>query len=159
EAKKGPRKEGTPGHGCGHNLLGASAVAAGVAANRARMEQKLPGTIQIFGTPAEELLLGKVFMLKAGAFDKTDVVLSWHPETANQVVTRPRLALTVTEVEFFGRTAHAAASPWLGRSALSAMEVFDLTMALMREHIQPTARIHRVINDGCKVPNVIPDHA
>src|SRR5205807_6660117 len=85
EAKKDPEKEGAPGHGCGHNLLGTSAVAAGVAANRARMEQKLPGTIQIFGTPAEELLLGKVFMLKAGVFDKTDVVLSWHPESANQV--------------------------------------------------------------------------
>ncbi len=88
EAKKDPEKEGAPGHACGHNLLGTSAVAAGVAANRARLEQKLPGTIQIFGTPAEELLLGKVFMLKAGAFDKTDVVLSWHPESANQVVTR-----------------------------------------------------------------------
>jgi aminobenzoyl-glutamate utilization protein B len=159
EAKKDPAKEGAPGHGCGHNLLGTAAVAAGVAANHARIEQKLPGTIQIFGTPAEELLLGKVFMLKAGTFDKTDVVLSWHPESANQVVTRPRLALTATEVEFFGRTAHAAASPWLGRSALDAMELFDLAMALMREHIQPTARIHRVIKDGGKVPNVIPDYA
>ena len=159
ESKKDPEKEGAPGHGCGHNLLGTSAVAAGVAANRARIEQKLPGTIQIFGTPAEELLLGKVFMLKAGAFDKTDVVLSWHPEAANQVVTRPRLALTATEVEFFGKTAHAAASPWLGRSALDAMELFDLAMALMREHIQPTARIHRVIKDGGKVPNIIPDSA
>jgi len=159
EAKKDPEKEGAPGHGCGHNLLGTSAVAAGVAANRARLEQKLPGTIQIFGTPAEELLLGKVFMLKAGAFDKTDVVLSWHPESANQVVTRPRLALTATEVEFFGKTAHAAASPWLGRSSLDAMELFDLAMALMREHIQPTARIHRVIKDGGRVPNIIPDYA
>src|SRR6266851_2713447 len=159
EAKKDPEKEGAPGHGCGHNLLGTSAVAAGVAANRARMEQKLPGTIQIFGTPAEELLLGKVFMLKAGAFDKTDVVLSWHPESANQVVTRPRLALTATEVEFFGKTAHAAASPWLGRSALDAMELFDMAMALMREHVQPTARIHRVIKDGGRVPNIIPDYA
>src|SRR5256714_8188482 len=159
EAKKDPEKEGAPGHGCGHNLLGTSAVAAGVAANRARMEQKLPGTIQIFGTPAEELLLGKVFMLKARVFEKTDVVLSWHPEAANQVVTRPRLALTATEVEFFGKTAHAAASPWLGRSALDGMELFDLAMALMREHVQPTARIHRVIKDGGKVPNIIPDYA
>jgi aminobenzoyl-glutamate utilization protein B len=158
EARKDPEKEGAPGHGCGHNLLGTSAVAAAVAANRARMEQKLPGTIQVFGTPAEELLLGKVFMLKAGAFEKTDVVLSWHPEAANQVVTRPRLALTATEVEFFGKTAHAAASPWLGRSSLDAMELFDMAMALMREHVQPTARIHRVIKDGGKVPNIIPDY-
>ena len=159
EAKKDPEKEGAPGHGCGHNLLGTAAVAAGVAANRARIEQKMPGTIKIFGTPAEELLLGKTFMLKAGAFDGTDVVLSWHPETENQVVTRPRLALTVTEVEFFGKTAHAAASPWLGRSALDALELFDHAMALMREHIEPTGRIHRVIKDGGKVANVIPDYA
>jgi len=69
EAKKDPEKEGAPGHGCGHNLLGTAAVAAGVAANRARIEQKMPGTIKIFGTPAEELLLGKTFMLKAGAFE------------------------------------------------------------------------------------------
>ena len=159
EAKKDPEKEGAPGHGCGHNLLGTAAVAAGVAANRARVEQKMPGTIKIFGTPAEELLLGKTFMLKAGAFNGTDVVLSWHPEAENQVVTRPRLALTVTEVEFFGKTAHAAASPWLGRSALDGMELFDVAMALMREHIEPTGRIHRVIKDGGKVPNVIPDYA
>ena len=159
EARKDPEKEGAPGHGCGHNLLGTAAVAAGVAANRARIEQKMPGTIKIFGTPAEELLLGKTFMLRAGAFDGTDVVLSWHPEAENLVVTRPRLALTITEVEFFGKTAHAAASPWLGRSALDAMELFDVAMALMREHIEPTGRIHRVIRDGGKVANVIPDYA
>src|SRR5207237_5586963 len=94
-----------------------------------------------------------------GAFDRTDVVLSWHPETANLVVTRPRLALTATDVEFFGRTAHAAASPWLGRSALDAVELFDHAMSLMREHLQPTARIHRVIKDGGLVPNVIRDCA
>src|SRR5205823_10221355 len=90
EPRKDPEKEGAPGHGCGHNLLGTAALAAGVAANHARIEGKLPGTIQVFGTPAEELLLGKIFMLKAGAFDGTDVVLSWHPEASNQVVTRPR---------------------------------------------------------------------
>src|SRR5438067_127826 len=103
EPKQDPEKQGAPGHGCGHNLLGTAAVAAGVAANRARIEQKLPGTIRVFGTPAEELLLGKTFMLKAGAFDGTDVAFSWHPQPANLVVTRPRLALTVTEVEFFGK--------------------------------------------------------
>jgi aminobenzoyl-glutamate utilization protein B len=74
-------------------------------------------------------------------------------------VTRPRLALTATDVEFFGKTTHAAASPWLGRSALDAVELFDHAMSLMREHIQPSARIHRVIKDGGKVPNVIPDYA
>ncbi|TMA14290.1 MAG: amidohydrolase [Deltaproteobacteria bacterium] len=159
EAKKDPEQEGGPGHGCGHNLLGTAALAAGIAANHARIEEKLPGTIQVFGTPAEELLLGKVFMLKAGSFDHTDIVLTWHPEASNQVVTRPRLALTATDVEFFGKTAHAAAAPWLGRSSLDAVELFDHAMSLMREHIQPTARIHRTIKNGGLVPNVIPDYA
>ncbi len=159
EAKKSPQSEGAPGHGCGHNLLGAAAVAAGVAANRARSEEKLPGTIRIFGTPAEELLLGKVFMLRDGAFKGTDVVLSWHPADRNLIVTHGRLALTMADVEFSGKTAHASAAPWLGRSALDAVELFDHALALMREHIRPTARIHRVIKDGGKVPNIIPDYA
>src|SRR5205814_5161259 len=98
-------------------------------------------------------------MLMAGAFKNTDVVLSWHPADRNEVIQGKRLALTATEVEFFGKTAHAASSPWLGRSALDAMELFEHAMALMREHIQPTARIHRVIKDGGKVANIIPDYA
>ena len=159
EAKKDPRAPDAPGHGCGHNLLGTSAVAAAVAANQARISQKLPGTIKVFGTPAEEILIGKTFMIMAGAFKDTDVVLSWHPDDKNQISNGTRLALTATEVEFFGKTAHAAASPWLGRSALDALELFEHGMSLMREHIQPTARIHRVIKDGGKVANVIPDYA
>ena len=159
EAKKDPRTPDAPGHGCGHNLLGTSAVAAAVAANQARISQKLPGTIKVFGTPAEEILIGKTFMIMAGAFKDTDVVLSWHPDDKNQISNGTRLALTATEVEFFGKTAHAAASPWLGRSALDALELFEHGMSLMREHIQPTARIHRVIKDGGKVANVIPDYS
>jgi aminobenzoyl-glutamate utilization protein B len=159
EARKDPLAADSPGHGCGHNLLGTAAIAAGVAANKARIEQKLPGTIKVFGTPAEEILIGKTFMIMAGAFKDTDVVLSWHPSDKNEIAVGARLALTATEVEFFGKTAHAAAQPWLGRSALDAMELFEHAMALMREHIQPTARIHRVIKDGGKVANVIPDYA
>jgi aminobenzoyl-glutamate utilization protein B len=159
EAKKDPRAPDAPGHGCGHNLLGTAAVAAGVAANQTRIAQKLPGTIKVFGSPAEEILIGKTFMIMAGAFKDTDVVLSWHPDDKNQVSNGTRLALTATEVEFFGKTAHAAASPWLGRSALDALELFEHAMSLMREHIHPTARIHRAIKDGGKVANIIPDYA
>jgi len=159
EAKKDPRVADAPGHGCGHNLLGTAAIAAAVAANRTRIDQKLPGTIKVFGTPAEEILIGKTFMIMAGAFKDSDVVLAWHPSDKNQISVGTRLALTATEVEFFGKTAHAAASPWLGRSALDALELFEHAMSLMREHIQPTARIHRVIKDGGKVANVIPDYA
>lgn len=159
EARKNPRKPDAPGHGCGHNLLGTAAVAAAVAANRQRIDEKLPGTIRLYGAPAEEILIGKTFMITGGAFKGTDVALAWHPEDKNQIPNGTRLALSATEVEFFGKTAHAAASPWLGRSALDALELLDHALALMREHIQPTARIHRVVKDGGKVANVIPDYS
>jgi aminobenzoyl-glutamate utilization protein B len=161
EAQKDPLVKGAPGHGCGHNLLGTAAVAAAVAANQSRIEQKLPGTIQVFGTPAEEVIsaAGKTFMLKAGAFQGTDLVLSWHPLDDNEVIAGTRLAVTSLNVEFFGKTAHAAGAPWLGRSALDAMEVFEHAMSLMREHLLPTARIHRVIKNGGMAANIIPDYS
>jgi aminobenzoyl-glutamate utilization protein B len=159
KAKKEALVENGPGHGCGHNLLGTAAVAAAIAANRSRIAEKLPGTIQLFGTPAEEQLYGKAFMVRDGAFKDTDVVLSWHPGTQNLVNNRTRLAATAADVEFFGKTAHAAASPWLGRSSLDALVLFDHAMALMREHIKPTARIHRMVTKGGAAANIIPDYA
>ncbi len=161
EAQKDPLVKGAPGHGCGHNLLGTAALAAAVAANQSRIEKKLPGTIKVFGTPAEEVISanGKTFMLKAGAFQGTDVVLSWHPDDVNEVVPQTRLAVAAASVEFFGKTAHAAGAPWLGRSALDAMELFEHAMSLMREHILPTARIHRVIRNGGLAANIIPDYS
>ena len=159
EAAKRAVRQGEAGHGCGHNLLGTAAVAAAVAANRTRVADKLPGTIRVYGTPAEELLLGKVFMARDGAFQGTDAVLAWHPATDNQVVNRARLAISAVDVEFAGRTAHAAAAPWQGRSALDAVELLDHAVALMREHVLPTARMHRVIKEGGTVPNIIADHA
>lgn len=158
KAKKEALVENGPGHGCGHNLLGTAAVAAAIAANRARLERKLPGTIQLFGTPAEEQLYGKAFMVRDGAFKDTDVVLSWHPDDQNRVINRARLAATAVNVEFFGTTAHAASAPWLGRSSLDALVLFDHAMALMREHIKPTARIHRMVTKGGAAANIIPDY-
>jgi aminobenzoyl-glutamate utilization protein B len=157
--KKQPMKAGDPGHGCGHNLLGTAMIAAGVAANRVRAAEHLPGTLVVLGTPAEEKLLGKVFMVRDGTFNGVDVVLSWHPGTQNEVLNRNRLALSAMDIEFFGKTAHAAANPWLGRSSLDAAELLDHAMALMREHIRPTARMHRVIRAGGTVPNIIADYA
>jgi aminobenzoyl-glutamate utilization protein B len=159
DTKKAPRISGAPGHGCGHNLLGTAAVAAAVAANRERIASKRPGTIRVFGTPAEEQLIGKTFMLRNGVFAGTDVVLAWHPEPQTYVNTKPRLAIAAIDIEFFGKTAHAAMNPWLGRSALDAVELFDHALSLMREHILPTARIHRVIKDGGLAANIIPDYA
>ncbi len=158
-AQKRPAQAGAPGHGCGHNLLGTAAVAAGVSANRARAAERLAGTIVVFGTPAEEMLLGKVFMARDGAFRDVGAVLAWHPGTENQVVNRVRLAIAAMDVEFLGKTAHAAANPWLGRGALDAVELLDHALALMREHIRPTARMHRVVKSGGSVPNIISDYA
>jgi aminobenzoyl-glutamate utilization protein B len=159
EAKKSPEVAGAAGQGCGHNLLGTAAVAAAVAANRERIEKRLPGTIRVYGTPAEEQILGKTFMLRDGVFAGTDVVLAWHPEAENYVYSGGRLAITALDVEFFGKTAHAAANPWLGRSSLDALEVFEHAMSLMREHVLPTARLHRVVKDGGLAANIIPDYA
>ena len=159
QPKRQALAEGTPGHGCAHNLLGTASVAAAIAANRERVGKKLPGTIQLLGTPAEEIGIGKTFMIRDGAFKRTDVVFAWHPDDQNRVTNRTRLAATGVNVEFFGRSAHAAASPWLGRSALDALVLFDHAIALMREHILPTARLHRAIRDGGAAPNIIPDHA
>ncbi len=158
-SKKTPLVAGAAGQGCGHNLLGTAVVAAAVAANRSRVAAKLPGTICVFGTPAEEQLLGKPFMLRNGVFSGTDVVLAWHPADANYVSTKPYLAITAVDVEFFGKTAHAAMNPWLGRSALDAVELFDHALALMREHVLPTARLHRTIKNGGLAANIIPDYA
>ena len=155
---KGAVVENGAGHGCGHNLLGTASTAAAVAANRERQSRKLPGTIQLFGTPAEEVLFGKTFMIQDGAFKATDVVLTWHPIDQNMVRNRARLAAAAAQVEFFGRSAHAASAPWAGRSALDALVLFDHAMALMREHIKPTARIHRVVKEGGDAANIIPDH-
>jgi aminobenzoyl-glutamate utilization protein B len=158
QAKKQAVADGAPGHGCGHNLLGTASVAAAIAANRERVARKLPGTIQLFGTPAEEILFGKTFMIRGGAFDHTGVVFAWHPDDQNRVTNRTRLAVAAANVEFFGRSAHAAAAPWLGRSSLDALTLFDHAIALMREHIKPTARIHRMIREGGAAPNIIPDY-
>lgn len=155
---KAPVADGAPGHGCAHNLLGTASLAAAVAANRERASRKLPGTIQVLGTPAEEVGLGKTFLVRDGAFKDTDVALAWHPDDQNRVTNRTRLALAGFDIEFFGRASHAAASPWLGRSALDALALFDHAMALMREHVKPTARIHRKIVSGGAAPNIIPDY-
>jgi aminobenzoyl-glutamate utilization protein B len=98
-------------------------------------------------------------MLRDGVFAGTDAVFAWHPADANYVCTKPYLAISAVDVEFFGKTAHAAMNPWLGRSALDAVEIFDHALALMREHVLPTARLHRAIKNGGLAANIIPDYA
>jgi aminobenzoyl-glutamate utilization protein B len=152
-AERKPRADGiTAGHGCGHNLFGAACVGAAIAL-------KESGTIKLFGTPAEETVVGKVYMAKAGVFDGLDAVLEWHPGGTNEVRNQTGRAMNSFEVEFFGQSAHGSADPWNGRSALDAVEMMNYGVNMMREHVRPTARIHYVIPAAGDAPNVVPDYA
>ncbi len=157
---KQKRKDGvTSGQGCGHNLFGSASVNAAIALKRIMAKKKLKGTIKLFGTPAEETVVGKVYMAKAGIFNGLDAVIEWHPATTTGVNFGKSLAMNNFEVEFFGQSAHGAADPWNGRSALDAVEMMNYGVNLMREHIYPTTRIHYVIPNGGGAPNVVPDYA
>jgi len=156
---KEPVKEGAPGHGCGHNLLGVAALAA-AAAIKAEMEASgIPGTVRYHGCPAEETLVGKVFMVKDGLFDGVDAVLDWHPGALNMVRNRSSNAMNSVKFTFRGRTAHAAGDPHHGRSALDAVELMNIGANYLREHIIEKARLHYVITDGGGEPNVVPARA
>jgi len=157
---KQPRVDGiTSGHGCGHNLFGAASVGGAIALKNIMREAGLKGTIKLFGAPAEETLVGKVYMAKAGVFEGLDATIDWHPSLATAVNNQPGRAMNNFEVEFFGQPAHGAADPWNGRSALDAVEVMNYAVNMMREHVEPTARIHYVIPNGGEAPNVVPAYA
>jgi len=158
--KKVSRDDGvTAGHGCGHNLFGAGAVGGAIALQKMMTENELSGTVKLFGTPAEETVVGKVYMAKAGLFDGLDAVLDWHPGTQTGVKNKPSLAMNNFQVEFFGQSAHGAGDPWNGRSALDAVEMMNYGVNMMREHVRPTTRIHYVIPNAGEAPNVVPDYA
>ncbi len=156
---KAPLVAGAPGHGCGHNLLGTASLGAALAIKELIAAGTLRGTIRYYGTPAEEAVGGKLYMVRAGLFDDVDVVMAWHPSDEIEADTDSSQAMADVMVRFEGKTAHAAADPWNGRSALDAVEVFTTAVNLMREHVKPTVRMHYVIPDGGDVPNVVPDHA
>jgi len=157
--RREPLEEGAPGHGCGHNLFGPGSLAAAVALQERIAAGELRGTVRFYGTPAEEDVGGKLYMLRAGLFDDLDVALAWHPGDEIRADTDGSQAMVDFVVEFRGRAAHAAADPWNGRSALDGVELFTHALNLMREHVRPTARIHYVVADGGRVPNVVPDYA
>ena len=153
------RIPGEPGHGCGHNLFGAGSVGAGIALKQAMQAHDLPGTVRVYGTPAEEHGIGKVFLVRDGHFDDVDVCLSWHPSNENEVSLQPSMALRSFEVSFYGRSAHAAGAPWEAVSALDAVEAFETGLNLLREHMPESARIHYVVTNGGEAPNVVPNEA
>jgi aminobenzoyl-glutamate utilization protein B len=151
--------EGGPGHGCGHHLFGTAAAAAAISVKDWLAQGKRPGTIRFYGTPAEEGGGGKIYMVRAGVFKDVDAVVSWHPGDLNQVSRATSLANISAKFRFRGISAHASGAPEQGRSALDGVEAMNAMVNLMREHVPSDARIHYIITNGGKAPNVVPDFA
>lgn len=157
--EKAPIEGKNAGHACGHHLFGTASVAAGIAIKKLIEEKKIQGTVRVYGCPAEEGGSGKVYMVREGLFNDVDVVLHWHPDNENKVTMTSALANKSAKFRFHGIAAHAAASPERGRSALDAVEAMDNMVNMMREHVPQETRIHYVITNGGKAPNVVPDYA
>lgn len=151
-----PIQVGGNGHGCGHNLLGSGALAAAVAVRHYLEENQLPGTVRYYGCPAEEGGSGKAFMAREGLFDDADFAICWHPQTFNTLMSISSLANYQVYFKFKGKAAHAAVAPHLGRSALDAVELMNVGVNYLREHVIPEARIHYAItHTGGFSPNVV----
>ena len=149
----------TAGHACGHNLFGAGSVGAAIAIAHWLEENRVAGTVRLYGTPAEEGGSGKVYMVRDGLFDDVDIVLHWHADDENSAAARTSLANRSAKFRFRGVSAHAAGAPEKARSALDGVEAFNYMMNLMREHVPQQTRIHYVITSGGSAPNVVPDFA
>lgn len=147
------------GHGCGHSALGTAAVGAAIAVKAAHEKHKLPGTIRVYGTPAEETLIGKVYMALDGRFNDLDVCLHWHPGSRNRIWAGSSKALVSAKFTFTGLPAHASGSPDKGRSALDGVELMNVGVNYMREHVKESTRIHYVVTKGGGQPNVVPAEA
>ena len=149
------------GHGCGHHLLGTASAAAADALKTYMEEHKLAGTIRYYGCPAEENAGGKAYLVRDGYFDDCDIAITWHPYTMSKVMKGGfHLANFRAFFTFHGISSHAAGAPELGRSALDAVEIMDIGVNYMREHMIDAARVHGAItNSGGIAPNVIPSEA
>lgn len=159
-AEKTPRKDGcASGHGCGHNLIGAGGLGAAMALKDWMEKNKIQGTLRVFGAAAEESEGAKIYMARDGIFDNLDACLHWHPFNTTTPWHFKCAAVNMLLIDFNGKTAHAGTVPWEGRSALHAAELFAHGIALMREHLHPTARTHYVYTNGGLAPNVVVEHA
>lgn len=147
---------GGHGHGCGHNMLGAAALLAATAVKTYLAEQGIKGRVRYYGCPAEEGGAAKGFMVRAGQFDDVDIAITWHPAAINRVDDAVSLANTRIDFSFKGRASHASAAPHLGRSALDAVELMNVGVNYLREHVPADARIHYALIDaGGVAPNVV----
>lgn len=149
-----------PGHACTHNTMGTAAAATVVAVKKAMDEGKFTGTIKMFGSPAEETVISRPFMVYADLFKGVDVVIDNHGGgsfgASYGVSSNTEWSFSVT---FHGVTAHSAGSPWLGKSALDAVQLMNISTEYLREHLNYTYRMHYVTIEGGEAPNVVPDRA
>jgi aminobenzoyl-glutamate utilization protein B len=156
ETEYKPTTKGASGHGCGHNLLGSGSALAAVALKDALVAERIAGTVRYYGCPAEESGSGKTFMARAGLFDDLDAAFCWHPNVVNEVQSNSFLACIQARFRFTGRASHAAFSPHLGRSALDAVELMNVGVNYMREHMPSDSRVHyAVTHTGGDAPNVV----
>ena len=159
-AEQQPLVDGAPGHGCGHNLMGTAVVAAAIATKKAMEKYDFNGTIKVFGSPAEEMLVSRPYMVRAGLFEDVDAIINNH--TSSGFGTGYGVsgnAMYSVIFSFTGKTAHGAGAPWSGRSALDAVELMNISTNYLREHLFYTYRMHYVILEGGEAPNVVPDKA
>ena len=155
-AEHAPLPGNGPGHGCGHNLLGAGAMLAATAVKDWLAEQGIQGRVRYYGCPAEEGGAAKTFMVRDGLFDDVDIAISWHPAAFAGVNDAYSLAILQVDYAFIGRAAHAAEAPELGRSGLDAAELMNIGVNYMREHMPSSARIHYAhLESGGVAPNVV----
>ena len=154
-----PVQPGAPGHGCGHNLLGVGCLASAVAIRRWLESTGHPGTVRYYGCPAEENTYGKTFMARAGVFDDLDAAFNYHPGVVNMPSKSSAVGVNDIKFRFHGRSSHAGAEPHLGRSALDAIELMNVGVNYLREHVTEKVRIHYAITHGGDLPNVVPPEA
>jgi len=155
-----PLVKGAPGHGCGHNMMGTAGVATVIAVKKSMEEHNIKGTIKFFGSPAEETVISRPYMVRAGVFDDVDAVIDNH--SSSNMGTDFGVsgnALFSVIFTFSGKTSHSAGAPWEGRSALDAVEIMNISANYLREHLHFTHRLHYVIMEGGEAPNVVPDKA
>ncbi len=155
-----PVVDGAPGHGCGHNMMGTAGIAATIAVKRSLEKNNLQGTIKFFGSPAEEIVISRPYMVRDGVFKDVDAVIDNHAsaELSTSYGVNGNAVMSVI-FSFKGKTAHAAGTPWTGRSALDGVELMNVATNYLREHLFYTYRMHYVVTEGGEAPNVVPDRA
>jgi len=153
-----PVVAGAPGHACGHNLLGMGSLVAAEGLAFLLAQTGMRARVRFYGCPAEESL-GRIPLVKAGRFNDVDAAMTWHPADVNTPHRYRTSANLSFVVSFQGKASHAGMAPYAGRSALDAVQLFNLSIEFMREHVPPGTLFHYVISDGGAKPNIVPEHA